>query len=297
MIDDLAALATFARIVSAGSLSAAARELDLSLAVVSKRLARLETTLGVRLLQRTTRRQKLTGEGEVFYAQVVKILAEVEQAEALITQRRSRVSGLLRVTAPAQFGRQWVAPLVAEFHASHRQLAVQLELSDVVTDLLDTGFDLAIRFGSLTDSSLVARELAPNYRVLCASPAYIKRKGLPKVPPDLTRHCCILIGERPRAEWRFGGAEDIVVRISGGLITNDGLAAHAWALQGLGIARKSIWDVGNDLASGHLVRILPSYSISAAPLHAVYPHKEHLAPRVRLFVEFLRAQLRKEWRW
>lgn len=297
MIEDLPALATFARVVSAGSLSAAARELDLSLAMVSKRLARLETTLGVRLLQRTTRRQKLTEEGALFHEQVVKILADVEQAEALISQRRHKVSGLLRVTAPAQFGRQWVAPLIAEFRARHKHLTVQLELSDVVTNLLDSGFDMAIRFGSLSDSSLIARELAANYRVLCASPAYLSRKGMPGAPSDLTRHCCILIGEQARADWRFSDGDDLAVRVSAGLITNDGSVAHAWALQGAGIALKSIWDVGNDLASGRLVRVLPSFAIPAAPLHAIYAHREHLAPRVRLFVEFVRERLNKEWRW
>ena len=297
MLDDLPALATFDRIVSAGSLSAAARELDLSLAVVSKRLAQLESGLGVRLLQRTTRRQALTEEGTLFHAQVVRILAEVQQAEALITQRRGAVSGLLRVTAPAQFGRQWVAPLAALFHAQHKQLAVQLELSDAVANLLDSGFDLAIRFGSLADSSLIARELAPNYRVLCASPDYLARKGAPRAPADLVHHCCILIGSQPRAEWRFVGAEENIVRVDGGLITNDGSATHAWALGGAGIALKSIWDVGDDLAAGRLVRVLPEHTVAAAPLHAIYPHKQHLAPRVRLFVEFLRERLQQAWRW
>jgi len=178
---------------------------------------------------------------------------------------------------------------MAEFRARHRHLAVQLELSDVVSNLLETGFDMAIRFGALSDSSLIARELAANYRVLCASPAYISRMGMPGAPSALARDCCILIGGQPRADWRFGDGDDITVRVSGGLITNDGSAAHAWVLQGAGIALKSIWDVGNDLASARLVRILPSYAIPAAPLHAIYPHNKHLAPRARAFVEFLRG--------
>jgi len=297
MINDLPALATFARIVSAGSLSAAARELDLSLAVVSKRLAQLEANLGVRLLQRTTRRQTLTDEGTVFHTHVLRILAEVEDAETLIAQRRGKVSGLLRVTAPAHFGRKWMAPLAAEFHTCHPQLTVQLDLDDAVVDLVADGFDIAVRVGSLVDSSLTARELAANYRVLCASPTYVKHRGAPKRPADLTQHSCIVIGDQPHTEWRFGGAADITVRVSGGLLTNDGMAATAWALEGAGIVLKSIWDVGDDLASGRLVRILPAYSIPAAPLHAIYPNKQHLAPRVRLFVAFLRERLQKEWRW
>jgi DNA-binding transcriptional LysR family regulator len=296
LIDDLASLRIFARVVVAGSLSAAARELGLSLPVVSKRLAGLEARLGTRLLQRTTRRQALTEEGELFHARVVRILAEVEQAEALISRRRQAVSGLLRVTAPGELGRQRIAPLVARFQALYPQLRVQLELTDAVLDLLGGGLDVAIRFGRLADSSMVARPLAPNYRVLCAAPAYLERHGEPRQPADLAGHRCLLIGDQPRAEWRFegGGAG---VRIAAALFSNDGAAVHAWALEGAGIALKSIWDVGDDLACGRLRRVLPGHAIPAAPLQAIYPHGRHLAPRVRLFVAFLGEQLRQAWRW
>jgi DNA-binding transcriptional LysR family regulator len=297
MIDNLPNLVAFARIVSAGSLSAAARELDLSLAVVSKRLAQLEESLGVRLIQRTTRRQTLTEEGVLFHQQVLRILAEVEQAETLMSRRREAVSGLLRVSAPGALGRQWIAPIMADFQQLHPQLTLQLELTDVVVDLLDSNLDMAVRFGSLADSSMIARPLAPNYRVLCAAPAYIQRFGAPSEPDDLSRHRCILIGDQPRAEWRFEGNDSIAVRVAGSLITNDGGAAHAWALHGDGIALKSIWDVGDDIAAGRLQRILPGYSMTAAPLHALYPHSRHLAPRVRVFVEFLGQRLREAWRW
>lgn len=297
MIDNLPNLIAFARVVSAGSLSAAARELDLSLAVVSKRLAQLEESLGVRLIQRTTRRQTLTEEGVLFHQQVLRILAEVKQAETLMSRRREAVSGLLRVSAPGALGRQWIAPIMADFQQLHPQLTLQLELTDVVVDLLDSGLDMAVRFGSLADSSMIARPLAPNYRVLCAAPAYIERYGAPSEPDDLSRHRCILIGDQPRAEWRFEGDDSIAVRVTGALITNDGGAAHAWALHGDGIALKSIWDVGDDIAAGRLQRILPGYSMSAAPLHALYPHNRHLAPRVRVFVEFLGQRLREAWRW
>jgi DNA-binding transcriptional LysR family regulator len=297
MIDNLPNLVTFVRVVSAGSLSAAARELDLSLAVISKRLAQLEESLGVRLIQRTTRRQTLTEEGVLFHQQVLRILAEVEQAETLMSRRREAVSGLLRVSAPGALGRQWIAPIMADFQQLHPQLTVQLDLTDVVVDLLDSSLDMAVRFGSLADSSMIARPLAPNYRVLCAAPAYIERYGAPAQPDDLGRHRCILIGDQPRAEWRFEGNDSIGVRVAGSLITNDGAAAHAWALHGVGIALKSIWDVGDDIAAGRLQRILPGYSMPAAPLHALYPHNRHLAPRVRVFVEFLGQRLREAWRW
>jgi DNA-binding transcriptional LysR family regulator len=296
-IDSLPALLAFYRVVATGSLSAAAREMDLPLSVVSKRLAQLEKSVGVRLLQRTTRRQTLTEEGALFHARVVRILDEIEQAEELLSQRRHEVSGLLRVTAPGQLGRQTLAPLIANFQRLYPQLTVQLELTDAVVDLVEGGLDLAVRFGSLADSSLIARSLAPNFRVLCASPDYLKEHGTPKHPDDLLAHRCILIGDQRRAEWRFEGDESIAVRVNGAIVTNDGEAAHQFALAGAGIAVKSIWDVGDDMLNGRLRRVLPGHSIPAAPLHAIYPHSQHLAPRVRVFVDFLREQLGKAWRW
>lgn len=207
------ALVAFARIVAAGSLSAAARELDVPVSVVSKRLSLLEAGLGTRLLQRTTRRQALTEEGRLFHARVLRILDEVEQAEALLAQRRDGVHGLPRVTAPGEFGRRWLAPLAAAFQDLHPQVTIELELLDAVVDLLDSGHDLAIRYGALADSSLVARALAPNYRVLCASPAYLRRHGEPRAPAELAGHRCIVIGEMRRTDWKFDGDDTAPVRV------------------------------------------------------------------------------------
>ncbi|EEC33258.1 transcriptional regulator, LysR family [Burkholderia pseudomallei 576] len=297
LIDDLPALATFARIVAAGSLSAAARELDLSLSVVSKRLAQLETRLGVRLLQRTTRQQTLTDEGALFHAQVVRILAEIEQAESLMRERRGTVSGALRITAPGELGRRRIAPIVAAFQRQHPQVTVQMQLTDAVVDLIAHDVDVAVRIGMLADSSLIARELAPNYRVLCASPAYLAEHGMPAQPADLCAHRCIVLGEQPRVEWRFDGSHPAAVEVSAAFLTNDGGAARTLALEGAGIALKSIWDVGPDLAAGRLRRVLPECASSAAPLHAVYPSGRHLALRVRTFVDYLGVELRRAWRW
>lgn len=235
LIDDLPALATFARIVAAGSLSAAARELDLSLSVVSKRLAQLETRLGVRLLQRTTRQQTLTDEGALFHAQVVRILAEIEQAESLMRERRGTVSGALRITAPGELGRRRIAPIVAAFQRQHPQVTVQMQLTDAVVDLIAHDVDVAVRIGMLADSSLIARELAPNYRVLCASPAYLAEHGMPAQPADLCAHRCIVLGEQPRVEWRFDGPRPAAVEVSAAFLTNDGGAARTLALEGAGV--------------------------------------------------------------
>ncbi|KVL29788.1 LysR family transcriptional regulator [Burkholderia territorii] len=297
LIDDLPALETFARIVSAGSLSAAARELDLSLSVVSKRLAHLESRLGVRLLHRTTRQQTLTDDGAQFHAQVLRILAEIDRAETLMSDRRGTVGGVLRVTAPGELGRLRIAPLVAAFQRRHPELTVHLMLTDTIVDLLAHDIDVAVRIGSLADSTMIARELAPNHRVLCASSGYLAVHGQPTHPAELRAHRCIVMGDQPRTEWRFDGAQGAVtVEVTAALLTNDGGAARTLALEGAGIALKSIWDVGADLHAGRLVRVLPTFAAPAAPLHAVYPGGRHVPLRVRTFVDYLRDQLRDTWR-
>jgi DNA-binding transcriptional LysR family regulator len=297
MIDNLPGLRTFAQVVAAGSLSAASREMDLSLGVVSKRLTQLEKELGVRLLQRTTRKQVLTEDGELFYAEVTRILAAIDRAEMVMSGRKKAIDGTIRLTAPGEFGRQWIAPAVAAFQQHHPSVSIQLLLSDVVMNLLDAGVDLAIRFGSLEDSSLIARPLAPNFRVLCASADYLKQFGVPSHPAELVHHRCILIGEHRRAVWHFEGEENLSVQVVGAFTTNDGGAAHTLALEGAGIARKSIWDVGDDIAGGRLIRILSDFAIPAAPLNALYPNSRHLAPRVRALVHFLSERLGQMRRW
>jgi DNA-binding transcriptional LysR family regulator len=297
IVNHFPALLAFARIVSSGSLSGAARELGLPVSVISKRLSLLEASLGTRLLQRTTRRQVLTEEGQLFHARVLRILDEVEQAEALLAERREGVGGLLRITAPGELGRQWIAPAAAAFRELHPQVTVQLVLSDAVLDLVTSGCDLAVRYGALVDSTLVARELAPNFRVLCAAPAYLERHGEPRTPAELAGHRCIVIGDQRRADWRFDSGETAVVKVDAAFLTNDGGAAHQLALEGAGIALKSIWDVGDDLLAGRLRRVLPNHAIAAAPLHAIYPQQRNLPPRVRAFIDYLRAHLQAAWRW
>lgn len=297
MLDDLPALRAFAQIVAAGSMSAAARELALPLSVVSKRLAQLEKNVGLRLLQRTTRRQTLTSEGAMFHARVLRILEEVAQAESLLTHSRREVEGLLRLSAPAELGRQYIVPIVAGFQRRHPALQVQLELTDTVVNLLETGQDMAIRFGNVADPNLVVRRLAPNFRVLCAAPSYLAQHGTPARPAELSAHRCILIGDSSRADWRFEGTESASVRVAATFLTNDGQAAHALALQGSGLVVKSIWDVGDDLLAGRLQRLLPQHSMPAAPLQAILPHGRNLPLRVRLFLDYLQAGLTAAWRW
>lgn len=291
MLDNLPAMATFAKIVAEGSLSAAARSMDLPLSVISKRLAQLEEATGVKLLERTTRRQTVTQEGAIFYERVLRILDEVNLAEAELHHQRQVVGGVLRVTAPFEFGRLKVVPLLAQFHLLYPQLTIELGLSDTLWDLNESGYDLGLRFGNLPDSGLVARKIADNFRVACASPAYLARFGEPTHPSELSQHKCILMGEQPRADWKFIGKINHTVRVTGAVITNDGGAALEFALQGAGIAVKSIFDIEEDLASCRLKIVLPFCSMPSAPLYAVYQSSHQLAPRVRTFVDFFRANL------
>ncbi|TBU76285.1 LysR family transcriptional regulator [Phytopseudomonas daroniae] len=296
MLEDLSDLRLFERILRAGNLSAAARELDLSLAVVSKRLARLEARVGVRLLQRTTRRLAPTEEGRLFHAHCRRILDEVDVAEAMLLQRREQVDGLLRISAPFGFGRRQLIPLIATFRKQYPELRIQLNFGDALVDLLEHEVDIAIRFGMPADSSLIARQLAPNNRVLCASPSYLDWHGRPTHPEQLHKHSCLLIGDQERMHWRFEqDGVPLQVRVQASILCNDGEAAHALALQGQGIVSKSIWDVAADLRAGRLERVLPRYRLPDAPLHALYPTSRQQVPRVRRFVEFLGERLEQSW--
>jgi DNA-binding transcriptional LysR family regulator len=287
-IDSLPGLVAFERTVALGSLTAAAGELGLSLAVVSKRLASFEQRMGVRLINRSTRRLAVTDAGKLLYAYAVRVVTELAEARDALARQRREISGLLRITAPHSFGRRRLVPLLAQFSALHPQLRMQLHLSDDVLDLIAGGFDVAIRYGELRDSGLVARELVHNRRILCASPEYLRLRGQPQRLSDLARHRCIVTGAAPTTEWRFNNRRRSgPTRVTGHIICNDGEAAHAMALEGMGIVLKSIWDVADDLAGGRLVQILPKHAVSEAPLNAVYLRGHNRVPRVRAFIDFL----------
>lgn len=292
LIDDLPGLRAFERTAALGSLTAAAAELGLSLAAVSKRLAALEQHLGVRLLNRNTRRLAVTDEGKLLYAHAVRVMAELAQARDALARQRQEISGLLKITAPHSFGRRRLVPLLAQFSAQHPQLRVQLQLNDELLDLIVGGFDIAIRYGKLRDSSMVARELVQNRRILCASPDYLRRHGHPQRLSDLGRHRCIVGGTASLTEWRFNKDRRTArVRITAHAVCNDGEAVHAMALEGLGIALKSIWDVADDLTGGRLVQVLPKHAVASAPLNAVYLRGHNRVPRVRAFIDFMGERL------
>jgi len=291
-IENLPGLFAFERIVARGSLTAAAAELGVSLAVVSKRLASLERGVGVRLINRSTRRLSATDAGKLLYAHAVRVVTELKDASDALARQRREISGLLKITAPHSFGRRRLVPLLGQFGLQHPQLRIHLHLSDQVMDLIAGGFDIAIRYGELRDSSMVARELLQNRRVLCASPDYLRRFGQPQRLSDLLRHRCIVIGPAPLTEWRFDNQRRSgPARIAGHIVCNDGEAAHAMALEGLGIVLKSIWDVADDLKSERLVQILPKHAVAEAPINAVYLRGHNRVPRVRAFIDFLGDRL------
>ncbi|WP_226572494.1 LysR family transcriptional regulator [Mangrovibacter yixingensis] len=298
LLDDLTSLRIFERIVAGGSLSSAARDLGLSLAVVSKRLSELERRMAIRLINRSTRQLSVTEEGALFYDHCMRILAAAEQAEEAMTGRNGRVFGTLRLSAPHGLGRRYIVPALAAFTEQYPEVNVDVSLNDEIVDLVAGGYDLAIRYGTPNDSRLFVRPLAPNRRLLCASPAYLARKGIPETVQDLTHHDCILIGHSPAVDWAFNeGDTRISVKVQGRYVCDDGAAAHELALCGAGIVMKSIWDVGDDVLAGRLIEVLPGDKIPAAPLNAVYLHSRFLAPRVRLFVAFLTERMSQAWKW
>ena len=291
-------LGFFTALASAGSLSAAARELGITTPAVSKHLALMESRLGVSLVVRTTRRMSLTPEGALYLESARRILAEIDGMEAMLGVSRATPKGLLRVNATLGFGRSHVAPLISRFARKYPQVEVQLQLSVNPPPLTEDSFDVCIRFGAPPDSRVIARYIAPNRRLLCASPAYLAKRGVPKVPGDLGKHSCIGIrqGEEAYGVWRLSsgrgrGASAAAVKIRGNLTTNDGEIAVNWALEGHGILMRAEWDIERHLRTGRLVHVLPQYHTPDADIHAVYPRHHHLATRVRAFVDFVAMSL------
>lgn len=290
-------LSFFVTVAAAESLSAAGRDLGVSTAAVSKRVAQMESRVGVPLLTRSTRRMGLTPEGELLLSHAKRILGELGELEDLLTNARQQPSGLLRVNATLGFGRMHVAPVISEYCRLYPRTEVQLQLSADPPPLTDDAFDVCIRFGAPPDSRVVARLLAPNRRLLCASPQYLQERGIPAVPADLSRHSCIGIrqGSDAYGVWRLTSGKGAqmrteTVRVSGSMTTNDGEIAVNWALEGHGIVMRAEWDIARYLQNGQLVQVLPQYSTPDASIYAVYHLHHQLTSRVRVFVDLLRQK-------
>ena len=282
----------FVLVARHGNLSAAARALDLTPPAATKRLAALEARLGVRLLNRTTRSTSLTSEGETYLQHATHILAEIRQMEEAVASHRDTPRGLLRVNATLGFGRTTIAPLVSAFAKRHPDVEVQLEVTDRPIDLVDGGYDLAIRFGTLPDQRLNARRILSNRRFLCASPAYLARHGAPMTLADLAHHRCIVHRQNDDAYgiWRFThGEQSEVIKVHGMLSSNDGDIVLGWALNGHGILVRSEWDLAKYVDSGRLKIVLPDFTLPAADLFVYYPSHRNQPARARAFIDFLVA--------
>ncbi|OLL29809.1 LysR family transcriptional regulator [Burkholderia sp. SRS-W-2-2016] len=291
-MDNLGDIRLFVEAAQQGSLSAAGRKMGLTPAAASARLAKLEANLKARLFERTTRQLRLTDEGRLYLNCCRQALQSLDDAEAALQAGQGVVRGKVRISTTSDFGRNLLLHWLDDFNALYPEVTFALTLSDSLANLVQEDIDLAIRFGVPQDSSLVARWLAPNRRVLCASPDYIARKGEPKDPQDLARFDCIVLSTAsgPANEWRFTRGDEVqhyTVPLDTSRETNDGAVAREWALRGYGIAIKSMWDVESDLRADGLKSLLPEWRYPDAPLHALYHRNRFMAPRVRVLLDFL----------
>jgi DNA-binding transcriptional LysR family regulator len=299
MGDSLYEMSVFEKVVAAGSLSAAARDLGVSTAVVSRRLAALEARLGVRLVNRTTRRLALTDEGASYHEACARILAEIEDADSAAAAQRVEPQGVLKVALPASFGHKHIAPLVPPFAARYPKIELAFSLSDRTVNVIAEGYDLAIRIGELEDSSLAARKLAPNRRVVCASPQYLREHPAPRVPADLRQHNCLTTTDL-QMNWEYKGPDGKrgMVRVSGHYACDNWEVLREWAMAGLGVALKSTWDVRRQLGEGLLVPLLPEYDFGTdVAIYAVYPHRRYLPAKTRVFIDYLAESFGPEPYW
>jgi len=287
----------FVRAVSSGSLSAAGRELSLSPAVASKRLSRLEQALGVRLLQRSSRRLALTGEGNCYYERCVGILADLDDANAAVRLGQQEVRGALHVSTALDLGRQYVGPLAAQFAAQHPALQMRISASDGMLDLFEHGVDVAVRSGAMADSRLVSRRVALNYRVICAAPSYLEQHGRPTDTADLANHACLMLHRPGRGilPWMLQTPEGPrPLRLDAALTTDSGDLMRELVIAGHGLAFKSIWDIATDVRAGRLLPVLTECAIQEAHIYAIYPSRDYLPARIRLFVDHLQASMQAQ---
>ncbi len=284
-------ISAFVSIATRGSLSAAARAEGVTPAMMGRRIDALEERLGVKLMMRTTRKLSLTFEGSAFLEDCQRILNDLANAEASVSLGGVKASGHIKVSAPAGFGRRHVAPVVRDFLAANPEVTCSLDLSDRLVDLVNEGVDCSIRIGELSDSSLVSVRLADNRRVVVASPVYLARSGVPETPDDLLRHDCLSLD--PQRGWVFADTEvpgqTRTIKVSGRFECNDGTVLRDWALGGIGLAWRSMWEVERDLASGALVSVLDAYAAPPTGIYAVFPQNRRLPLRVRLLIDHLRG--------
>lgn len=289
-MDRLSSMAVFVSAVEEGSFAAAAEALDVSAQMVGKHVKMLEDHLGVRLLNRTTRRQSLTDTGQRFYERCKVVLTEVEAAESCAAESRTIPRGRLRLNAPVTFGAHCLAPVLPEYLRANPDVSVDLNLNDRIVDLVEEGYDAVFRVGALSDSTLIARQLGPYRLIACAAPSYLAERGVPSSPADLSDHECLgFVHWAPRGSWEFKSAERATstTTVAGRLTANNGQALRAAALAGFGVLLQPHALVKEDLETGRLVQLLPDYEPPSRAMHILFPPDERLGPKLRSFLNFV----------
>lgn len=291
-MDRLEDLRLFALVAETRSFTRAAGKLGLSKSAASRRITDLEARLGVRLLNRTTRSISLTQAGQGFFERIAQILADIDEAERAVTSELAAPRGKLKIAAPASFGIRHLGSVIAAFMDAYPEVSVEMDVSDRFVDLVDEGYDLAVRIGQLRDSSLIARRICPIRMVVCASPEYLERRGIPRTPEELAGHDYLIYTGREQPGHipfrREPGSDELrTVKVHGRLRINNGDMLREAAVAGLGIADQPTFIVGDDLAAGRLQAVLLDYTPTLGALHCVYPANRHLSPKVRVFVDFL----------
>jgi len=299
-MDLLHGLTAFVRVVEAGSFARAAARLDRSVSAVSRAVAELEAHLGGRLLNRTTRRLSLTEAGRAFHERAVQLLADLEEAEAAVGSSTLEPRGTLKLTCATTFATRHLAPAIADYEARYPRVRFELELSDRFVDLVEEGFDLAIRIGPVRSQALIARRIGTTTLVCCAAPAYLARHGTPREPADLAQHACLTYAYSPdRNAWRFtdaaGKAHEVAV--SGPVHANNGAMLTALGVAGLGIHMEPDFIVAPHVRAGRLVRLLPGYTPESGAINAVYPSRRHLSAKVRSFIDFVATRFEADPAW
>ena len=293
-MENLTSIRMFVRVTDAGSFTAAAQQLDVAVSSVSRQINALEDDLDVRLFQRTTRKLSLTEAGHLYYQHVNKILGDIDEARLAVSQTGSP-TGILRITSPTSIGRELLISVIPGFLECYPGVRVVMSLSDYIVDLVESGIDVAIRVGRLSDSTLKARKIGNSRRVVCASPRYLKKAGVPEHPADLEQHNCLTFREHPGHNlWSFNGAErKINVRVTGNFFARSSDALIAAALAGMGLVHLPDWNIGAELRQKQLQIVLGDYEAipESSPIWAVHTHQRHIPPKVRVFIDFLIEQL------
>ena len=292
-MDKLVSMNIFMRVAKAGSFAGAARDMSISRAMATKHIMQLEHGLGTRLFNRTTRSLSLTEVGATYLERCQQVLADIEEMEAIATQLQTEPRGTLRISAPPVLGATHIAPALAEFLKIHLNLNVEITLQGSPGDIIDEGIDIAFYLGDLEDSSLIARKLASSPMVVCGSPGYFNKYGVPKQPEDLLQHSCLVNWAiTPRDQWQFRGATgDTVIKVAGRMQANVADPIRIAAINDLGMVLLPRYIVGRDIEKGKLRVVLENYLLAPLNIHAVYPHRKYLSAKVQAFLEFLQQSL------